>query len=122
MISPYHRAARAGKRPGKATHPGILRSVTALRVLIGVLIAAAIGIALVPLAVLVDLHEGGTGWGLCGEGLDGCRNSYFAGFELFGGIAIALAAVLALIHLCIRLLRRMESRRPDGDRTRSTVG
>jgi hypothetical protein len=122
VISPYHRSAGPGKRPRKAAYPGILGVVTALRVLIGVLIAGAIGIALVPLAVLVDLHEGGTGWGLCAEGLDGCRNSYFAGFELFGGVAIALAAVLALIHFCIRLLRWMESRRPETGRTRSTVG
>jgi hypothetical protein len=96
--------------------------MTPLRVIIGVLIAAAIGIALVPLAVLVDLHEGGTGWGLCAEGLDGCRNSYFAGFELFGVVVIVLFAVLALIHFCVRLLRRMESRRPERDRTRGTVG
>lgn len=81
-----------------------------LRIIIGLLIAAAIGVALVPLAVLVDLHEGGTGWGLCEQGVDGCRNSYFAGFELFGGVALALFGILALIHVCIRLLRWMESR------------
>jgi hypothetical protein len=81
-----------------------------LRIIIGLLIAAAIGVALVPLAVLVDLHEGGTGWGLCEQGVDGCRNSYFAGFELFGGVALALFGILALIHVCVRLLRWMEAR------------
>ena len=96
--------------------------MTPLRIVIGMLIAAAIGVALVPLAVLVDLHEGGTGWGLCGAGLDGCRNSYFAGFELFAGVAVALFVILALIQMCLRLLRRMESRRPEGTQRRSTVG
>lgn len=107
--------------PSSRARAGILADMTPLRVVIGVLIAVAIGIALVPLAVLVDLHDGGTGWGLCAEGLEGCRNSYFAGFELFGGVVLALFVVLALIHVCVRWLRWMESRRPDGDRSGSTV-
>jgi len=92
--------------------PGILHPMIPLRVIIGVLIAAAVGVALIPLAVLVDLHEGGTGWGLCEQGVDGCRNSYFAGFELFAAVALALFGILALIHICVRLLRWMERRSP----------
>jgi hypothetical protein len=82
-----------------------------LRILIGVLIAAAVGVALIPLAVLLDLHEGGTGWGLCDAGVEGCTNSYFAGFEMLVGVAIALAAILALIAVCVRLMRWMERRK-----------
>lgn len=82
-----------------------------LRILIGVLIVAAVGVALIPLAVLLDLHEGGTGWGLCDAGVEGCTNSYFAGFEMLAGVAIALAAILALIAVCVRLMRWMERRK-----------
>ncbi len=79
-----------------------------LRVLIGALIAVAVAVAVVPLAVLADLKDGGNGWGLCPQGLAVCRNGYFAGFELLAGVVIALGAVLLAIHLCVRALRRME--------------
>jgi hypothetical protein len=79
-----------------------------LRVLIGALIALAVAIAVVPLAVLADLKDGGSGWGLCPQGLAVCRNGYFAGFELLSGVVIALGAVLLAIHLCVRALRRIE--------------
>lgn len=83
-----------------------------LRVAIGFLIAAAIGVALIPLAVLLDLHEGGTGWGLCQEGLDGCNNSYFAGFEMLGAVAIVFFVIIGLIALLVRMLRAWERRQP----------
>ncbi len=89
---------------------GNLRGVMPLRILIGVLIVAAVGVAMVPLVVLLDLHEGGTGWGLCDAGVEGCSNSYFAGFEMLAGLAIALAAILALIAVFVRLLRWLERR------------
>jgi hypothetical protein len=79
-----------------------------LRVLIGALIGLAVAIAVVPLAVLADLKDGGSGWGLCPQGLAVCRNGYFAGFELLAGVVIALGAVLLAIHLCVRALRRIE--------------
>lgn len=82
----------------------------ALRVVIGALIAAAIGVALIPLLVLLDIRSGGTGWGLCPSGIGICRNSYFSGFELVAFIAVALFAILALIALCVRLLRIVERR------------
>jgi hypothetical protein len=87
-----------------------------LRITIGLLIAAAVGVALIPLAVLLDLHEGGTGWGLCQQGVDGCRNSYFAGFELLGVVALVLFAIVALIAACVRMLRILERRsgQPQG--------
>lgn len=84
--------------------------MTPLRLIIGGLIAVAIGIALIPLAVLLDLHEGGTGWGLCQEGLSTCRNSYFAGFEFVAYILGALFAVLAVTQLVVKLLRWLERR------------
>jgi hypothetical protein len=88
----------------------ILGGVIALRIIIGALIAAAIGVALVPLLVLLDIRSGGTGWGLCPDGIGSCRNSYFAGFELVGFVVVALFVVLALVALCVRLLRIVERR------------
>ncbi len=85
-----------------------------LRVLIGVLIAAAIAVGLIPLAVLLDLHEGGTGWGLCKQGVEGCSNSYFAGFELLGVVALVMFSITGLIAVCMRLLRWLEKRHPRG--------
>ncbi len=86
-----------------------------LRVLIGALIALAVAIAVVPLAVLADLKDGGNGWGLCPQGLAVCRTGYFAGFELLAGVVVALGAVLLAIHLCVRALRRMERQQAARD-------
>ena len=82
----------------------------ALRAIIALLIAAAIGVALIPLAVLLDLRRGGSGWGLCTEGLAECRNSYFAGFELIGWMFAALFILLGMIAMCVRILRYLEQR------------
>ncbi len=98
--------------------PGNLLSMVPLRVVIGILIVAAVGVALIPLVVLLDLHEGGTGWGLCEAGVDGCSNSYFAGFEMLAGVAIALAAILTLIALCVRIIRWLDRR----EKTRQLTG
>ena len=81
-----------------------------LRAIIAVLIAAAVGVALIPLAVLLDLRRGGSGWGLCTDGLSECRNSYFAGFELIGWIFAALFILLGMIAMCVRILRYLEQR------------
>jgi hypothetical protein len=77
--------------------------VIALRILIGALVAAAIGVAMVPLWVLLDIRRGGTGWGLCPTGIGACRNSYFSGFELLAYLAVAL--------FCVRVLRLVERHR-----------
>lgn len=81
-----------------------------LRVLIIGLIGAAVAVALIPLMVLLDLRRGGTGWGLCAEGLGECRNSYFAGFELVGWLFLAMFVLLGMIALCVRILRHLERR------------
>ena len=87
--------------------------MVALRAVIVALIAAAIAVALIPLMVLLDLRRGGSGWGLCGDGLGDCRNSYFAGFELIGWLFAALFIILGLIAMCVRILRHLESRAAD---------
>ena len=84
--------------------------MVALRAIIAILIAACIGVALIPLAVLLDLRRGGSGWGLCTDGLGECRNSYFAGFELIGWIFAALFILLGMIAMCVKILRYLEQR------------
>jgi hypothetical protein len=93
--------------------------MTAIRAAIVVLIGAAIAVALIPLMVLLDLRRGGTGWGLCGDGLSGCRNSYFAGFEMIGWLFGALFIILGLIAMLVRILRYLESL--DGEKGSVTV-
>lgn len=82
--------------------------MVAMRALIVALIAAAVGVALIPLMVLLDLRRGGTGWGLCPEGLAECRTSYFDGFELIGWLGVALFIILGMIAACVRILRYLE--------------
>jgi hypothetical protein len=84
--------------------------VILLRVLIGVLIAAIIGIALIPLFILLDLRSGGTGWGLCAGGFGACRTSYFAGFELIAGLLLVMMALVLAIGVLMRLLRYLRER------------
>lgn len=79
-----------------------------LRVIIGSLIAAIVMIAMVPLLVLRDLNSGGSGWGLCTEGVDGCTNSYFVGFELIAIVVVALFVVAVLLRIAVKSLRWTE--------------
>ncbi len=85
-----------------------------LRALIVALIGAAIAVALIPLMVLLDIRRGGTGWGLCPEGLGDCRTSYFDGFELIGWLFVAMFLLLGMIAACVRILRYLERRDGDG--------
>lgn len=71
---------------------------------------AAIGVAIVPLLIVLDIREGGDGWGLCTDGLAACRTSYFAGFEFIAALLAILFGILALIAGCVRLLRWLETR------------
>ncbi len=84
-----------------------------LRAVIVTLIGAVIAVALIPLLVLLDLRRGGTGWGLCGEGLEGCRTSYFHGFEFIAWLFIAMFLLLGMIAACVRILRYLEARAAD---------
>ena len=88
--------------------------MVALRALIVALIGAAVGVALIPLMVLLDLRRGGTGWGLCPDGLAGCKTSYFDGFELIGWLGVAMFILLGMIAACVRILRYLEARSETG--------
>ncbi len=84
-----------------------------LRAFIISLIGAAIAVALIPLMVLLDLRRGGTGWGLCADGLGDCRTSYFDGFELIAWLFVAMFILLGMIAACVRILRYLEHRQGD---------
>ena len=79
-----------------------------LRIVIGLLVAACVAVALVPMLVILDLNSGGTGWGLCAGGIGECRNSYFAGFELVAAGAVVLFVLVGVIRMAMLLLRRVE--------------
>lgn len=81
-----------------------------LRIIITLLVAAAVFVAAVPLLIVLDIREGGDGWGLCADGFEGCRTTYFAGFELVAAILVLLFGILGLIAGCVRLLRWLSRR------------
>ena len=80
-----------------------------IRLLIGALVAAIVGVALIPLYVLLDLRSGGSGWGLCADGFGRCRTSYFTGFELVAVLLLVLMALVLAIGGLVSLLRRRSS-------------
>ena len=80
-----------------------------LRLIVYILIAAAILIAVVPLLVLLNLVQGGSGFGLCPGGISQCRNPYTAAPELTATLTIGLFVVVAAIRVLMRTARRMQS-------------
>ncbi len=83
----------------------------AVRVVIGLIVAAMVAVALVPMLVLLDLAGGGDGWGLCEEGLTSCRAAYFEGPELLAILMVLLFLLLMLLRLALNVRRVLEARR-----------
>ena len=79
-----------------------------VRLAVFLLIVAAVAIGIVPIVILIDLLGGGTGWGLCPDGLELCHRPYSAGPELIIVLAAALFVVLAGVRLLMRLARRLQ--------------
>jgi hypothetical protein len=71
------------------------------------LIALAVGIATVPILVLIDLLDGGTGWGLCPGGLEACDKPYSTGAEMIVLLSVGLFLTVWGIRVLMRLARRM---------------
>ncbi len=76
-----------------------------------VLIVIAIGLAAFPLLVILDLAGGGTGYGLCPAGVDGCRNPYTAAAELLLVLSLGLIIVLGGFRMTTRLRQRLARQR-----------
>jgi hypothetical protein len=82
-----------------------------LRILILVLVLAALLVAAVPVLILLDLVGGGTGAGLCPDGLEACPLRFTSGPTLAVYLTISLMVVVALIRVASRLLRRLDRQR-----------
>jgi hypothetical protein len=95
-----------------------------LRLVVLILVGAAIVIAAVPLLVLLSLVQGGTGFGLCPGGIGTCRNPYTAAPELTVALTAALLALVAAIRVAMRTARRIKQEsyqvadRPQAHRSR----
>ncbi len=94
----------------KVEAPGYLEPVMAIyfvRVAIFAMVLLAVAIATVPILVLIDLLDGGTGWGLCPGGLQVCDRPYSTGAELVIVLTLGLFGTVIGIRLLVRLGRRM---------------
>ena len=94
------------------TFPGYrLVDVAVLFIRLGVMVlsGAAIAIAAIPILVLIDLLDGGTGWGLCAAGLEACNNPYTTVAELVTLLTLGFLGCVWGIRLLMRLARRLHS-------------
>ena len=78
-----------------------------LRVLILILIVVALAVAVVPVMVLINLLSGGSGFGLCADGLSACPERYTSGPALAAYLTLTLLVVVGLIRVVSHLLRRL---------------
>ena len=83
-----------------------------LRLAVGILLLAILAIAAIPLLVLIDLSGGGTGFGLCPDGIGSCATPLTAGPELTLILAVVLFVLVASVRLLLRMVRRLEVRQP----------
>lgn len=72
------------------------------------LVVAAVAIGIIPILVLIDLLDGGTGWGICPGGLEQCDKPYSTGAELIIVLSLALFLTVLGIRLLLRLARRLQ--------------
>jgi hypothetical protein len=79
-----------------------------VRLAVFVLVVVAIAIGIVPVLVLIDLLDGGTGWGLCPGGIELCDKPYSTGAELIVILTLGLFLAVAGIRLLVRLSRRLQ--------------
>ena len=83
-----------------------------VRLMRAVLVVVAVGLAAVPLFVMLDLAQGGSGYGLCPGGVQECRNPYTAAPELSILLTLGLIVVLGGLRITNRTLRRLQRPRP----------
>lgn len=83
-------------------------AVFLVRLAIFILVVLAIAIGIVPILVLIDLLDGGTGWGLCPGGIQACDKPYTTGAELIVVLTLGLFLTVAGIRLLLKLARRLQ--------------
>ncbi len=74
-----------------------------------ILSGVAIAIAAIPILVLIDLLDGGTGWGLCPSGIESCSSPYTTGAVLAALLTVGFLTTVWGIRLLARLARRLRS-------------
>jgi hypothetical protein len=83
-------------------------AVLFVRLGVFLLVVVAVAIGVVPILVLIDLLDGGTGFGLCPGGLEFCDKPYSTGAELVIVLSIALFLTVWGIRMLMRLARRLQ--------------
>jgi hypothetical protein len=87
----------------------VVVAVFFVRLGVFLLVVAAVAIGIVPILVLIDLLDGGTGFGLCPAGIEACHQPYTAGAEMIIVLSVALFLVLAGIRILMRVSRRLRN-------------
>lgn len=93
---------------GFPVYLGAVVAVFFVRLAVFILVVVAIGIGIVPILVLIDLLDGGTGWGLCPGGLQACDKPFTTGAELIILLTIGMFLTVAAIRLLLRVARRLQ--------------
>lgn len=68
-----------------------------------VTVVAILAVGAIPLLILLDLTGGGTGWGICEEGIDSCRVGNFSGPRLAFVLMSVLLGLGALVRFVVWL-------------------
>lgn len=83
-------------------------AVQVIRAVIFLLSASAVAIAAIPVLVMIDLLRGGTGWGLCPNGLQACDSPYSTAAEIAVILTVALFLIVVAIRLLMKLVRKLQ--------------
>lgn len=78
------------------------------RALVGGLVVIGLVLAVVPLLAALDLARGGTGFGICPDGVWLCASPYVPVLRLTGLVGVGMGAVAVGIRLARRGLRWAE--------------
>lgn len=81
-----------------------------MRFLFGVLTTAALLVASFPMLVLVNLAEGGTGYGLCAGGITACDMAYLTPVELLVRLLLIMMVLVALVRAIVVLWEKISPR------------
>lgn len=84
-------------------------TVFLVRLAVFILVVVAIAIGIVPILILIDLLDGGTGWGLCPDGIEACDKPYSTGAELIILLSVGLFLTVLGIRLLMRFARRLRN-------------
>jgi len=82
-------------------------SMLIMRILFGVLTTAALVVASFPMLVLVNLAEGGTGYGMCPSGITACEMGYLTSVELLVRLLVVMLVLVALVRAIVLVWRQI---------------